>query len=279
MGKDIARIVRNSFWKDEKIVNMFSPEDKYFFLYLLTNPDATQLGIYHFVPKTAAFLLGYSTDSVNILLERFENKYKLIKYSAETSEVAVLNFLRHSIMTGGKPVYDCLVSDADNVKNTSLLHSVYRHLIQYDKLNDTVVKFLEYIKEEYIKDKNIDTNDNDNERHVDDSSTSRVCIAPSEADKFFEVCWKAYPRKKGKGFVKPATKKRLFKEVGQGQMLRCIERYKESVRGRDEQFIMHGSTFFNSGYVDYLDSNVESTQPEAKAAAQSNVRSDGRTWQ
>lgn len=279
MGKDIARIVRNSFWKDEKIVNMFSPEDKYFFLYLLTNPDATQLGIYHFVPKTAAFLLGYSTDSVNILLERFENKYKLIKYSAETSEVAVLNFLRHSIMTGGKPVYDCLVSDADNVKNTSLLYSVYRHLIQYDKLNDTVVKFLKYIKEEYIKDKNIDTNDNDNERHVDDSSTSRVCIVPSDEDRFFEVCWNAYPKKKGKGSVKHATRKRLLKNVGQEQMLRCIERYKEYTNGWDMQYIMNGSTFFNSGYVDYLDSNVESTQPEAKVAAQSNVRSDGRTWQ
>ena len=35
---------------------------------------------------------------------------------------------------------------------------------------------------------------------------------------------------------------------------------------------MNGSTFFNSGYVDYLDANVEPTQAEVKTAAQSNGR-------
>ena len=77
------------------------------------------------------------------------------------------------------------------------------------------------------------------------------------ANDWFEACWKAYPRKKGKGQVKDATKKRLAKEVGLGQMLRCIERYKAEMVGKDEQYVMYGSTFFNSGYVDYLDENYE----------------------
>lgn len=40
-------------------------------------------------------------------------------------------------------------------------------------------------------------------------------------------------------------------------MLRCIERYTEYTKGKDEQYTMYGSTFFNSGYVDYLDENCE----------------------
>lgn len=82
-------------------------------------------------------------------------------------------------------------------------------------------------------------------------------IKDNNAEAFFTTCWQAYPRKKGKGQVKDATKKRLAKEVGLEQMLRCIERYKAEMVGRDEQYIMYGSTFFNSGYVDYLDENYE----------------------
>lgn len=78
------------------------------------------------------------------------------------------------------------------------------------------------------------------------------------ASDWFEACWKAYPRKKGKGQVKDATKKRLAKDVGLEQMLRCIERYKAEMVGKDEQYVMYGSTFFNSGYVDYLDENYDS---------------------
>lgn len=291
MAKDVARIIRNSFWKDEKVVNQFSAEDRYFFAYLLTNPETTQLGIYHFVPKIAAFQMGYSEESINILLKRFEDEYDIIKYSPETSEVAVKNFLRHSIMTGGRPVYDCLVSDLENVKDMSLVGCVYHHLQQYDNLNATVVKFLEYLKKEILKD-----NDNDNERHVNESSTSRVLILEKptddkkkeaeEAEEMFEACWKAYPKKKGKGSVRASQKKRLLKDVGLEQMLRCIERYKEYIAGKDMQYVKDGSTFFNSGYVDYLDSNYDEPVKVAVGGAVQrdgkyvhHVGSDGRVWQ
>lgn len=72
---------------------------------------------------------------------------------------------------------------------------------------------------------------------------------------FFEECWKAYPNKKGKGQITDSRKKKLFEEVGKEQMLRCIERFKTEKIGTDIRYIMHGSTFFNSGYVDYLDEN------------------------
>jgi len=144
MATDIARIVRVSFWDDKLVLNEFSPEDRYFWLYLLTNPYTTQLGIYELPVKIAAIHLGYSQDVVRVLLERFQNKYGRIKYNPDTSEIAIKNFLRHSIIKGGKPVYDCLVKDVGRVKDTSLIEWVFDGLgeVRDTQLNATVTKFM-----------------------------------------------------------------------------------------------------------------------------------------
>ena len=157
----IKRIVDTSFWTDGK-VDEFSPEDKYFMLYLLTNPFSRQLGIYEISIRQVAFQLGYSEDSVRALLERFENKYGMLLFSRETSEIAILNFLRHSVMKGGKPVEDCIRQDMEKVKNKRLIDEVFLHLYGRDGLNVTVKKIID----EYI---NENDNDNDNDRTVDDS--------------------------------------------------------------------------------------------------------------
>ena len=71
---------------------------------------------------------------------------------------------------------------------------------------------------------------------------------------FFEKVWKLYPIKKGKGQVSKAKKKAL-QNIGMEEIQRCIERFKDEMSDRNKKYWMHGSTFFNSGYVDYLDKN------------------------
>lgn len=176
--KPIKRVVSTSFWEDEKVVDMFSPEDKYFYIYLLTNPHSTQLGIYRLVPKTAAFELGYSKEAVKVLLDRFESKYKMIKYSDSTSEIAIKNFLKHSIMKGGKPVMDCLLKEEKQVEDTSLLQYIYNNLKNIDNLNNTVKEYIDHLKEI------INDNDNDNERYVHESSTNRPRIVTEPKSRF-----------------------------------------------------------------------------------------------
>ena len=165
----IKRIVDTSFWTDGK-VEEFSPEDRYFMLYLLTSPQTKQLGIYEFSKKRAAYELGYSLDVINVLLDRFETKYGVIAYSNETNEVAVKNFLRHSIIKGGKPVEDCILADMAKVKDKSLISFVFNHISGRDDLNSTIKKIIN----EYENDND---NDNDNDvslpRYVHDTSTYR----------------------------------------------------------------------------------------------------------
>lgn len=81
-------------------------------------------------------------------------------------------------------------------------------------------------------------------------------------EQFYESIWKLYPLKKGKGQVSK-TKKQVLQRIGYEQIKRCVERYVAEIKSSGkEKYMMHGSTFFNSGYVDYLDGNYEdSGQP------------------
>ena len=92
----IYRTISLSFWTDSKIVDEFSPEDKYFYLYLLTNPHTNLCGCYEISKKQMINELGYSLDNINILLERFEKNYKLILLSKETNELLILNWNKYN---------------------------------------------------------------------------------------------------------------------------------------------------------------------------------------
>ena len=178
----IKRIVDTSFWKDRKIDEDFSPEDKYFMLYLLTNPFTTQLGIYEMTVKQAAYQTGYSMDTIRVLLERFETKYDIIRFDANTSEVAIKNFLKHSIIKGGAPVRDCLVKELKAVKNRELIVWVFSHIKGYEGLNETVKNIIAEYEEQngilYYHNEKENDNDNDNENEVSyhDTSTIRSII-------------------------------------------------------------------------------------------------------
>ena len=165
----IKRVVDVDFWNDEKVMDMFTPEDKLFFIYLLTNPHTTQLGIYAINPKYIHIEIGYSIDSVKVLLDRFENQYGIIKYSKQTQEIAVKNFLKHSIVKGGAPVRDCLIRELKAVKNKELINFVFAHIKQYEHLNKTVRDIIEEYEELngeivycYDKRKNAEKENNDN---------------------------------------------------------------------------------------------------------------------
>ena len=157
----IKRVIDTELWTDEK-VESFTPEEKLFWVYLLTNPFTRQLGIYRITKKQIAFQLGYDVDTITKLLDRFQNEYRLIRY--ENGEIAILNFLKRSILKGGKPVEDCLMADIKNVKNKDLVTWVFAHLENED-VNDTVWKVMDRFKKERTKERNND-NDNDNDSIV-----------------------------------------------------------------------------------------------------------------
>lgn len=177
----IKRIVSTSFWTDGKVIDEFSPEDRYFMLYLLTNPQTTQLGIYEFNKRKAAFELGYSVESVSVLLDRFENKYHIIKRSSKTNEIAVLNYLAYSVVKGGQPVTDLLNREVKQVKDKDLIDAVVKHLEKRTDLLPTVRNFIALLKE------NEKDNDNDNDNESTLGCTVQRTQERTEEDSLQEI--------------------------------------------------------------------------------------------
>jgi len=118
------RYVYTTFWNDPRVVEEMTAEDKYFFLYLLTNESTTQIGIYQITKKQIAFDMGYSMESAGALLQRFRDHHRLIKYNEETREIAIKNWGKYNLNRGGKPILDCVKSELKEVKDTSLIQWV-----------------------------------------------------------------------------------------------------------------------------------------------------------
>lgn len=79
-------------------------------------------------------------------------------------------------------------------------------------------------------------------------------INTQELDNFFDKVLKHIPSKKGRGKVSSTQKKKLYK-IGLDNIIQAINNYKKDpqlkVNSGFKEY-MHGSTFLNSGYLDYL---------------------------
>lgn len=165
----VKRVVDTDFWKDDCVAEKYSAEDRYFFLYLLTNPNSKQCGIYHLPLRVIAFEMGHSRDSVESIIDRFQHRFKNIIYNKETQEIAILNFLKYSIVKGGKPVEDCIRKELEKVKDKTLIRAVYENMKSYmdeniAKNDKSIYINIKKIFKTFIN--NINDNDNDNERIV-----------------------------------------------------------------------------------------------------------------
>ena len=82
----------------------------------------------------------------------------------------------------------------------------------------------------------------------------------------FEELWKLYPKKRGKSAVSKKAMKELQK-AGFDTVKRAIENYKAEIKKNrtQDQYIMHGSTFFNGRWRDYIadENEVTSNDPYA----------------
>lgn len=77
-----------------------------------------------------------------------------------------------------------------------------------------------------------------------------------EANELFERVWKLYPKKIGKGQVSDTQKLRLL-GIGYDELERAVQRCCEYNKDKDKQYWQNGSTFFNSGCIDFLDENYQ----------------------
>lgn len=232
----IYRTVQMTFWTDAKVVDNFTPEDRYFYLYLFTNPHTNLCGCYEIGLRSASTETGYDKETIVKLLRRFESEHNVIRYDADTKEVLLLNWHKYN-WTKSKDFRKPLVKEIESVKSVEFrgfLQSLYDGadtlptpsrdgagttvtVTVTDTVTDTVTK------------------------------NSRKGPTVSELRDEFGMLWSLYPKKQGKdkafGYYERARKSgTTYEEVGQG-----IAAYREYIEanGIDMRYVKQGSTFFS----------------------------------
>jgi len=116
----IYRTIQMSFWTDSKVIDDFSIKDRYFFLYLLTNPHTNLCGCYELSIQQASNETGYSKDIVEKLIDKMEQTHKVIRYSRPTKEILILNWGKYN-WTKSPKFKKPLFEEIKSVKNTDFV--------------------------------------------------------------------------------------------------------------------------------------------------------------
>ncbi|OOG91575.1 DnaD domain-containing protein [Bacillus pseudomycoides] len=115
----VYRNVQVNFWQDDFVLDL-TPEERYFYIYLLTCSKTTQCGIYPLPKRLAEMETGYNRETVEKLLQRFV-EYGKILYDAETKELCILNWLRYNPVTNTN-MEKCVLRELKTVKSKEFVH-------------------------------------------------------------------------------------------------------------------------------------------------------------
>lgn len=115
----VYRQVQISYWQD-KFVLKLTPEEKFFYLYLLTNSKTKQCGIYELPIDIICLETGYNRETVLKLVQRFI-EHKKIAYDWENEEVFLHNWVKHNPFDGNKNITKCIIRELEDVHNKEMI--------------------------------------------------------------------------------------------------------------------------------------------------------------
>ncbi len=127
----VYRSVQVNFWQDEFVLDL-TPEERYFYMYLLTCSKTRQCGIYPLPLRLVEMETGYNRETVEKLLQRFI-AYGKILFDAKTKELYILNWLRYNPITNTN-IEKCVLRELKTVKNKELVHMFLQRCLE-EELN------------------------------------------------------------------------------------------------------------------------------------------------
>lgn len=112
----VYRNISLTFWTDRKIDEEFSPQDKYFYLYLLSNPHTNICGCYEISFGQMERETGYDTKTIKGLIDRLENVHNVIRYDKKTKEVFIINFSKYN-WSNSEKVKKAIIRVGETIKS------------------------------------------------------------------------------------------------------------------------------------------------------------------
>jgi hypothetical protein len=130
----VYRHIHIDYWQDGFVLDL-TPEEKYFYIYLMTNSKTSQCGIYELPKRIMEAETGYNRETIEKLLRRFED-YKKIVYSEDSKEIFLINWTKHNKVVSPK-VKKCIEKELSNVKINELIDLFLKECDRYGYSIDT----------------------------------------------------------------------------------------------------------------------------------------------
>lgn len=250
--------VERGYWQDEFILEL-TPEQKFFYLYLMTNNKVNTLGAYVFPLTMSTVELGYNKETVLKLLDHFAQVGKII-WDETTKEVFLLNWPKRN-WNRKTATLRALKKDFDALKSPMLREKISALLSAFSDggaIDDTEEQKGTNGNNEKQKETNgnngdilagrienrekrIENREKEKEKEKEDGGTVFDAAAA------FEIFYKAYPNKKNVKTARTRWEKmkvtpELYREIMEG-----LKRAKNSQEWTkdDSAYIPHPATWLN----------------------------------
>jgi len=227
------RPIHISFWQD-KFVLKLTPEQKYFYLYLMTNSKTKQCGVYELPKNVISFETGYNFETIDKLLQYFIREGKIL-YSEQTEEIIILNWIKYNPVTNIN-ILKCVITELKEVKNAEFVKKFNKMLISSGYLS-------EHLQEDYkglIR--GLDTPCKKETKTESQSESKEKTESQSEKEIEFEKFWNLYNKKVG-------SKESVFKKFSKlsdteiDTIFETLPKYIESTP--DKQYRKNPETYIN----------------------------------
>ena len=124
----VYRHIHIDYWQDGFVLDL-TPEEKYFYIYLMTNSKTSQCGLYELPKRIIETETGYNRETVGKLLNRFID-YKKIVYCEETREVFLMNWIKHNKIVSPK-VKKCVYEELKKIKSMDMVNLFFKQCEGY----------------------------------------------------------------------------------------------------------------------------------------------------
>lgn len=244
----LYRNIHLSFWQDTKVTDDFTPEDRYFYLYLLTNPHTNLCGCYEISIKQMANEMGYDAKKVGKLIDRFSFTHNLIRYARSERELLIFHWSKYN-WTSSEKFRKPLLQEIQNVKTDDfreyLLKMFDGENVKYGM--DTVSE-----KEEYgINTNCMDTTDTDSITDADNNILPEI----KEIIQYLnDVCGTRY-RYQTKG-TQEHINARLKEGYTVDDFKMVIDKKFEEWHGTDMEKFLRPETLFAGKFESYLNQKI-----------------------
>ncbi|WP_165981165.1 DnaD domain-containing protein [Macrococcoides canis] len=187
------RYLNVSFWQDAFVLDL-TPEEKYFYIYLMTNSKTSQIGIYELPSRVIELETGYNRETVEKLLTRFI-EYGKIEYNQPTKEIYIRNWAKFN-WNNSEKVITRVKADLENVKHQPFAIKYVDYVNSLEK-NNKVIQYPYSIDSLWNKEKE----KKEKEKEIKEKENERKTTRPSSFDIFEQG---------GYGYLDPITMQKLF---------------------------------------------------------------------